>query len=101
MKYKNNIERIKYVYNHQEHLAKLLILRRLQQISLKVRVSSASKTTCNLVKQNDMFPESVNYTCHCHFILRLSTPADISYFPPRHFSQSLRQRRGQVTHPIN
>ena len=49
IKYKNNIER-KCVYNQQEHLAKLLILRHLKQISLKVRVSSTSKTIRNLVK---------------------------------------------------
>lgn len=101
IKYKNNIERSKCVYNQQEHLAKLLILRHLQQICLKVRVPSASKTTCNLVKQNDMFPESFNCTCHCPFVLWLTTPEDISYFPPRHFSQNLWQRRGQVTHPIH
>lgn len=46
IKYKNNIER-KCVYNQQEHLAKLLILRHLKQISLKVRVSSTSKTIRN------------------------------------------------------
>ena len=51
-------------------------------------MSSTSKTTCNLVKQNDIFSESVNYTCHCHLVLWLSTPADISYFPPRHFSKT-------------
>lgn len=34
----------------QEHLTKLLILRHLQQTSLKLRASSASNTTRNLVK---------------------------------------------------
>ena len=32
----------------QEHLTKLLILRHLQQTSLKIRVSSASNTTRNI-----------------------------------------------------
>ena len=39
-----------YMIYEQEHLTKILILRHLRQTSLKVRASSASNTTRNLVK---------------------------------------------------